>query len=210
MADRGGAVLAAVVIRDRWHELADACRDSNLTAADKAVFLYLLSRADYDTAELAARYTPTREVIQRKTSLSRTQVGYSTRHLERHGWLTAKGTTGPGKPLEYAFAVGCECDCTGRVHVPERCQPAAATVSTSDTERCQPTVSTPQVTLRAALRVNERKEVERRITEADVLTMTPARRCELCGADRDDAAGFIRHDPGCWHAQAMALYASES
>lgn len=117
---------------NRGHQLEGACRDSNLTAADKAVFLYLLSRADFGTAELPARYTPTRQVIRRKTSLSYSQVGFSTRHLERHGWLTAKGATGPGKPLEYTFAVGRECDCTGRVHHHPTVLTEPATVLTDD------------------------------------------------------------------------------
>jgi hypothetical protein len=120
----------------RWHELAAAMRNSNMPASDKHVFGYLLSTADFGTGELPARFTPTRKVICRKTSLSRTQVFYSTRHLERHGWLSAKGATGPGRPLEYGFALGRDCDCTGRVHapqtVPTETVPTVSTVSTGD------------------------------------------------------------------------------
>jgi hypothetical protein len=103
--------------KDRWHELADAMQDSNLPASDKSVFRYLLDRADYRTAELPARFTPTRKTIRRKTSLSYSQVGYSTAHLQRHGWLAVKGKTGPGRPREYELRLGLPCDCTGRVHV---------------------------------------------------------------------------------------------
>lgn len=116
--------------RNRWHQLADAMRNSNLPASDKHVFGYLLSTADFGTGELPARFTPTRKAIARKTSLSYSQVGYSTRHLGRHGWLTAKGATGPGRPLEYGFALGCDCDCTGRVHAPQTVPTDAATVPT--------------------------------------------------------------------------------
>jgi hypothetical protein len=150
---------------DRWHQLAGAIEHSNMTAADKAVFLFLLRCADYKTAELPARFTPTRQVIGRKTSLSYSQVGYSTRHLAKHVWLTAKGATGPGRTLEYSFDIGAECDCTGRVHAPvgtEHCQPEQATVPTGGTEHCQPTVPTPQVKPQNTLRGNEREERERK------------------------------------------------
>jgi hypothetical protein len=116
--------------RDQWHQLAAAMTDSNLPASDKAVFGFLLSKADWKTVELPARFTPTRKAIARKTSLSYRQVGYSTRHLERHGWLAAKGATGPGRPLAYSLALGRGCDCTGRVHVPQRWQPQQGTVAT--------------------------------------------------------------------------------
>ncbi len=102
---------------DRWHQLADGVQDSNLPASDKSVYRYLLDRADYKTAEMPAMFTPTRKTIRRKTSLSYSQVGYSTAHLQRHGWLTVKGKTGPGRPLEYELRLGLPCDCTGRVHV---------------------------------------------------------------------------------------------
>jgi hypothetical protein len=118
--------------KDRWHQLADAIRDSNLTPADKHVFSYLLSTADFKTAEMSPQWTPTRQKIRRKTSLSYSQIGYSTRHLERHGWLAATGRTGPGRPLRYSLALGADCDCTGRVHARQRCQPQVATVPTDD------------------------------------------------------------------------------
>ena len=118
--------------KDRWHQLADAIRESNLPASDKHVFRFLLDVADWKTAELPARFTPTRKTIARKTSLSYSQVGYSTRHLQRHAWLSARGATSPGHPLEYRFALGGQCDCTGRVHARKRCQPDGATVPTDD------------------------------------------------------------------------------
>jgi hypothetical protein len=125
-------MVAHPAVKSRWHQLASAVQDSNLPASDKSVFLYLLGKADFKTAELTPKFTPTREQIARKTSLSYSQVGYSTRHLRRHGWLTAGGATGPGHPLEYGFAVGAACDCTGRVHARKRCQPDGATVPTDD------------------------------------------------------------------------------
>jgi hypothetical protein len=103
--------------KDRWHQLAEAIQDSNLPASDKSVFRYLLDRADYKTGELPAKFTPTRKTIRRKTSLSYSQVGYSTAHLQRHGWLIITGKPGPGHPRQYEFRIGADCHCTGRVHV---------------------------------------------------------------------------------------------
>jgi hypothetical protein len=123
--------------KDRWHQLADAVLDSNLPVSDKSVFRFLLDKADYGTAELPARYTPTRKTIARKTSLSFSQAGYSTRHLQRHGWLVVEGRAGPGHPLNYTLAVGAGCDCTGRVH-------------TAVTPACR-LKTTPQVVLAAAM-----------------------------------------------------------
>src|SRR2546430_17065966 len=102
--------------KDRWHQLADAVQDSNLPASDKSVFRYLLDRADYGTAVMRPMFTPTRQTIARKTSLSYSQVGYSTRHLQRHGWLTAGGRTGPGGPLDSTPPAGASVDSPGPVH----------------------------------------------------------------------------------------------
>jgi hypothetical protein len=110
--------------KDRWHQLADLIQDSNLPASDKSVFRFLLDKADWKSAELPAQFRPTRETIARKTSLSYSQTGYSSRHLQRHGWLAITGRTGPGHPLRYTLTAGTQCDCTGRVHV--------ATVPTDD------------------------------------------------------------------------------
>jgi hypothetical protein len=118
--------------KTRWHELADAIKASNLPASDRSVFRCLLDKADFKTTLVPAKFTPTRQRIRRETGLSYSQVGYSTRHLELHGWLSAKGATGPGRPLEYSLACGHDCDCTGRVHARKRCQPDGATVPTDD------------------------------------------------------------------------------
>jgi len=124
--------------KDRWHQLADAIGASNLRASDKSVYRALLDRADYGTAVMQHRFTETQATIARKTSHSPRMVRYAIRHLERHGWLTANGKTGPGRPLNYSLAAGSSCDCTGRVHQPEpdtpapqRRQPQARTAATS-------------------------------------------------------------------------------
>jgi hypothetical protein len=124
--------------KDRWHQLADAIGASNLTASDKSVFRALLDRADYGTAVMQHRFTETQATIARKTSHSQRMVRYAIRHLERHGWLTAKGKTGPGLTLDYSLTAGGHCDCTGRVHEPkpdsaaaQRRQPQAPTAATS-------------------------------------------------------------------------------
>jgi hypothetical protein len=109
--------MASYDTKDRWHQLADAMQDSNLPASDKSVFRYLLDRADYKTAELPAKFTPTQRLIARKTSVSYSQVRYSLHHLQRHGWLIISGKSGPARPRHYEFRVGAGCHCTGRVHV---------------------------------------------------------------------------------------------
>jgi hypothetical protein len=156
----------AAVLRpvDRWHQLADAIQRSNMSAADKSVFRFLLDRADYRTAELPAKFTPTQRAIGRMTSHSRRQVQYSLDHLARHGWVTAGGATGPGRPRRYSFAAGADCDCQGRVHAPERAQPEAITGATTAPERAQPTGATRQVRPLVALRGSEREGVERQVS----------------------------------------------
>jgi hypothetical protein len=124
--------------KDRWHQLADAIGASNLRASDKSVYRALLDRADNGTAVMQHRFTETQATIARKASHSPRMVRYAIRHLERHGWLTANGKTGPGRPLNYSLAAGSSCDCTGRVHqpkpdtpAPQRRQPQVRTAATS-------------------------------------------------------------------------------
>jgi len=128
--------------KSRWHQLKDEIIRSNLRASDKAVFRYLLDRAqcttkdgDYKSGDRLPRWTPDRLKIARETSICIRQVRYSVRHLERHGWITATGTarngrTAPGKKLAYALSIGDRCDCTGCVHDP-------GTGATGDSERRQ-------------------------------------------------------------------------
>lgn len=115
--------------KTRERQLRDAIMGSDLPASDKSVFRCLLDKADFSTAHLPAKFTPTRKVIARETSLSYRQVGYSTSHLQRHGWLEIKGATGPGHPLEYELALG-----VARLHRPGS---RTATLPTVATERWQ-------------------------------------------------------------------------
>src|SRR6266700_2126519 len=109
-------------VKDRWHQLLAAIQDSNMSAADTAVFRYLLDKANYETTELPAKFTPTRQVIARKTRVSLRQVHYSVQHLRRHGWLAVSGTTGRGHRPEYKITAGVACDCARRVHTAARKQ----------------------------------------------------------------------------------------
>jgi hypothetical protein len=119
-----GAVLRAVTSpKDRWHQLADAIGESNLPASDKAVFRFLLDKADYRTAELPAKFTPTQRAIGRKTSHSLRQVRYSLTHLGRHGWVAAGAAEGDGRRHTYTLSCGCACDCPGRRDVAGKGQP---------------------------------------------------------------------------------------
>jgi hypothetical protein len=158
---------------DRWHLLADAIQRSNMSAADKSVFRFLLDRADYRTAELPAKFTPTQRAIGRMTSHSRRQVQYSLDHLGRHGWVTAEGATGPGRPRRYSFATGADCDCQGRVHAPERAQPEATTGATIAPERAQPTGATQQARCQIALRGSEREGVKRQVSPSTSTRLPP-------------------------------------
>ena len=102
----------------RWVQLRDAMADSNLPASDKAVFRYLLDKADYSTAHLPVRFTPAQGEVARKTGVTERQVRRAERHLEHHGWLEVGDakTTGPGKRRSVALRFGTRCDCKGRVH----------------------------------------------------------------------------------------------
>jgi hypothetical protein len=102
--------------KDRWHQLADAISETNLPASDKAIFRYLLDKADWRTAELPARFTPLQQEIGRKTSHSPRQIRYSLTHLGQHGWLTTGRREDDKRRHTYALAYGWACDCPGRRH----------------------------------------------------------------------------------------------
>ena len=115
-APHNSVVHPAARAKDRWHQLADAIRHSNLPASDKSVYGCLLAKTDYKTALLPPRFTPARQKIAREASISTRRVRYAIRHLERHHWITVTGTTGPGKTLSYTLSIGDRCNCNGRVH----------------------------------------------------------------------------------------------
>jgi hypothetical protein len=135
-------VSALAASKDRWHQLADAIAASNMRESDKSVYRFLLDKADYATAELPPKFTPPRKVIARKTSVSLRQVSYAIEHLKRHGWLTATGTTGPGKTLVYTLLAGNSCDCTGRVHDQRQAPPLPPSPTVTGGNGRQSTVAT--------------------------------------------------------------------
>jgi len=159
--------------KDRWHQLDDAIDVSGLPASDRAVFRALLKKADYGTADLPVKFTPTRQDMARRTGLSLRQVNYSVRHLARHGWLAVSGSTGRGHRPEYALAAGAACDCHGRVHArvkgatagPERVQPDGLKGATVAPFAVQPKGATVQVNGQVVLRGTEREE--ERMPEAE-------------------------------------------
>jgi hypothetical protein len=167
---------------DRWHELQAAIKASDLPPADRHVFLDRLGHSTYGTAEMTAEYTRTQKKVARETGLSLRQVRYSEAHLERHGWLKVTGTTAPGKTREYEFAIGRECDCTGRVHAPEQRQRPRSE---------QPTAATPQVSTRmppaGAGLESSVAAVRRQPTAA-----TPKVNGQIRGRDFDEGKGFER------------------
>jgi hypothetical protein len=156
---RARAMTGAV--KNRWHQLADAISSSNMRASDKSVFRHLLDKADYATAILPPKFTPNQAAVAKRTSHSIRQVKYAIDHLRRHGWLRTGGRTGPGHTLTYTISLGTGCDCTGRVHSPERVQPDRSTGATGAPERVQPTGATPQVRPHANQEATRGKGVRR-------------------------------------------------
>jgi hypothetical protein len=144
----------ATAAKDRWHQLAGAIGDSNLPASDKAIFRYLLDKADWRTAELAERWTPTEAEIRRKTSHSLRQVKYAIEHLSRHGWITTGRGKADKRRRTYALAYGYACDCPGRRHTAaKRVQPkpekgATPAPQIGATDRCNAAGETPVSTER--------------------------------------------------------------
>jgi hypothetical protein len=124
--------------RSWWYQLQDAIERSNLPASDRAIFRFYLSRANYESAELSARFTPAQKEAARGTGYTLRQVRRSERHLEHHGWLKITGATGPGKVRSVALAPGLDCDHAGRVHD----QPTARGVRRTEDTRAPRTEDT--------------------------------------------------------------------
>jgi hypothetical protein len=184
------AITVAAAPKDRWHQLADAIGDSNLPASDKAIFRYLLDKADWRTAELAERWTPTEREIRRKTSHSLRQVKYSIEHLARHGWITADRGEADKRRRTYTLTYGWACDCPGRRHAPPRkVQPepekgATPAPQIGATDRCNAAGSEPLLTERLR---------EEGVREGSAL-------CFRCGIALDRlwrSARYTTH-PLCW------------
>lgn len=195
---------------DRWHQLDDAIDASGLPASDRAVFRALLKRSDYVSADLPARFTPTRQELCRTTGLNLRQVNYSVRHLERHGWLAVSGAAGLGHKPECKLGAGAGCDCHGRVHTPgkgdlRRVQPDGLKGAVVAPFTVQPKGTTPQVTTGFALRGTER--MGERVPEPEPVTPVPEdRTCEPEPAD--SAPGWPRHTGGrrLSFVEVMALH----
>lgn len=195
----------------RWHDLRDAMKRSNMSAADKAVYRYLLDCADYATAELSPRYTPTRKAIARATSLSFSMVGKSTVHCGRHDWLEVKGATAPGRPLEYRLKFGSQCDCTGRVHHAgyHRLQPAngattyhRSVLTDGANATAQHTSSTERQREGGGCKGSEDQKPEG-LSLRDIVV------CPRCGAEGIVGVRLIEHEAGCWRGFALSMYDAE-
>jgi Helix-turn-helix domain len=67
---------------------------SDLTTADRIVFLRLCNRADNLTAEIPAKFTPSLAKLAAETSLHVSTVARSLAHLEQHRWIQRERTKG--------------------------------------------------------------------------------------------------------------------
>lgn len=121
--------------KDRWHELADAILNGNHPASDKALYRFMLDKADYKTAVLPERFTPTQRVMARKTSLSLRQVKYSLQHLALHGWLEIREAENDGRRRTYVLKLGASCACTERRHVADPSATNSLSATPSATEK---------------------------------------------------------------------------
>jgi hypothetical protein len=186
-----------------WQRLRKAAEnDPRLSATDVAVFKLLLDEvANYDTAEPMPWAAPTQREIARRIHRSLRQVQYSLGHLQRHGWLIASGTTGPGTPRHYRFARGARCDCEGWVHVPERSQVLA-------TELSQGTVARAQVNSRFVPEYSMSPPTGTN-SQDQQLRVGDRVECPFCGAEGVVGERLIEHKPDCWRGGMLALYSQE-
>jgi hypothetical protein len=176
---------------DRWHQLASAIQASNLPASDKSVFRYLLDRADYGSAVMPDRFTPTEVTVGLKTSYSRRQVQYSVAHLRRHGWLVTKRA---GRRLAYEFCSGAMCDCTGRRHRPQ----TGATESPDKRNGCAGTSATDRRNAAGQTTVSTERQREGRVGRKPERESGPVL-CSVCRTPMDPvlpANGYRTH-PNC-------------
>lgn len=70
---------------------------SDMRAADRAVFLCLMRRADNQTCEIPARFAPSLESIARRTGSHVSTIKRSLTHLELHRWIQRERTKGGRK-----------------------------------------------------------------------------------------------------------------
>ena len=200
-----------------WYERRDAITRSNLTAADKAGFRCLLDKADYETAELPPEFTPAQKDIARQIRVTVRTVKRAMQHLERHGWLQATGTTGPGKTRRYTLSIGTDCDCTGRVH-----EVRAVALST-------PSPSLPSFTYReneavtcdvSPVRVTRTGDTSVTCSGDTSVTRSPGSdgrplrtgdptSCPHCGAEGIVGVRLVEHDPGRRWLAVVRLYEAE-
>ncbi len=213
---------AAVKVKDRWHQLADAIQASDLPPSDRAVYWHLLRKANFVTAELPEKFTPTVVEIAKATKWSLRQVKYSIGHLSKHRWLEVTGRASRGHKRQYVLAIGAACDCTGRRHESvqprERVQPEprkgappapfmAGKGAPRAPQRVQPKGATPQVNDPFSHQV-KRGASERRkkagvllnnsdLSDFDLPDETTALACGLCGNELDLVNAEQGTHPGC-------------
>jgi hypothetical protein len=188
-----------------WHQLDDAIDESDLPASDRAVFHRRVKRSDYSTGKLASGYVESQPEVARKTGLTRRQVQRAERHLELHGWLKFRGTTGPGKRRSITLAIGSDCDCTGRVHERPRVARTGDTIGTRTGDTNGRHVAGQRPVPAEGLsskRVNFQKP-------QDQLRSGDRVECPFCGADGVVGERLIEHKPDCWRGGMLALYDRE-
>jgi len=105
----------------REAELKAAIVDANLPPRDFKVFMVLMKKATWVTAEIKPQFQPRRlGELAAWCRMSEANVKRALNHLERHGWVvrhrhvTRKGTGGRSRPTSYQLEHGRDCDCPKR------------------------------------------------------------------------------------------------
>jgi hypothetical protein len=102
----------------REEELWAAIMKADITPSDFRVYVTLLKKANFGTAEIPPAFQPrSLERLAAWSFVSLASVKRSVGHLQRHGWLerdrhiTAAGIGGRGHPTHYRLLTGRGCDC---------------------------------------------------------------------------------------------------
>jgi hypothetical protein len=109
----------------REQQLWAAILPADITPSDFRLYVTLLKKANFGTAEIPYQFQPRSLVkLAQLCVLSLATTKRSVAHLERHGWLerhrnvTASGVGGRGHPTTYELLIGRDCDCKGAQREP--------------------------------------------------------------------------------------------
>jgi hypothetical protein len=102
----------------REAELKAAIVDADMPTRDLKVFMVLMKKATWVTANIKDEYQPrSLEELARWAHMSEANLKRSLNHLQRHGWIQryryvgSNGIGGRGHPTHYQLGHGRDCDC---------------------------------------------------------------------------------------------------